>query len=142
MKDVDKSKEQLLKENKKILIAEDEDYCAIYIKKILEIAGYTTEVALNGNEAVSKYKEVSDFDLIIMDLRMPIMDGFQATKEIRRIEKTKGSKNIPIIALTAAIMENIQEHSIVAGCNAFLLKPVTQADLLKIVARYLKKRIK
>jgi PAS domain S-box-containing protein len=129
------------KAGKKILIAEDEEYNAIYIQNVLEKAGYTTEIAIHGKDAISKYQEASDYDLIIMDLRMPLKDGFKATMEIRKIEADSGIKKIPIIALTAATMENEEARSIEAGCNYFIPKPVTHNELLKVIAKYLKKQI-
>jgi PAS domain S-box-containing protein len=127
---------------KKILIAEDEEYNCLYIKMLLEKADYATEIAVNGKDAVLKYKDDPEIDLIIMDLRMPIKDGFQATREIRKIEVNERLKKVPIISLTAAFMENEEGRSMEAGCDHFLQKPIEQRDLLRVVSRYLKRTVK
>jgi PAS domain S-box-containing protein len=127
---------------KKIMIVEDEEYNSFYIKMLLNKAGYNTETAHNGQDAVCKYMDSSEIDLIIMDLRMPVKDGFQATREIRKIEEDEGLREVPIIALTAAFMENEEGRSMEAGCNYFLQKPFEHNDLLRAVAQYLKKKTK
>jgi CheY-like chemotaxis protein len=118
------------------LIAEDDEDSRKFLRKALEEAGYNVIEACDGNDAVAKYKKYSDIDFIIMDLRMPVMDGFHATKEIRKLETDNGRK-IPILALSAATMENEEARSIKAGCNAFLPKPVMQIDLIKILSEHL-----
>jgi CheY-like chemotaxis protein len=110
----------------KILVCDDTKINIKIEKKILEDRGIIVDVAYNGQEAIDKAKE-NNFDAILMDIRMPIVNGLEATKEIRLFNKT-----IPIIAFSAnAYTEDIKQ-SLEAGMNAHLAKPV-DVDKLFIV---------
>ncbi|MBE9569633.1 MAG: response regulator [Proteobacteria bacterium] len=117
----------------KILIAEDRDDNLILLKEILRPTGYKIYVAKNGQEAVNIAGKERP-DLILMDMQMPVMDGFEATKYIR---KTKEMKDIPIIGLTARAMKGDKEKVLAAGCSDYLSKPVTMNDLLSKVEEWL-----
>ena len=117
----------------KILIAEDRDDNLILFEEILKLANYKIYVAKNGQEAVD-IAEKERPDLILMDMQMPVMDGFDATKLIR---KTKELKDIPIIGLTARAMKGDREKVIAAGCSDYLSKPVMMNDLLRMVEKWL-----
>ena len=84
--------------------------------------------AKNGKEVVDIFKTNPDIDLIIMDIKMPLMDGFEATKQIR-----KQNKDVIIIAQTAYVMVNDHEQAINAGCNDYITKPINAKELLKII---------
>jgi CheY-like chemotaxis protein/HPt (histidine-containing phosphotransfer) domain-containing protein len=94
--------------------------------------GLQVDIAKNGSEAVEKAVEGS-YDLILMDLQMPVMDGFTAAKNIRTI-----NTSIPIIALSAAVMEKDKQLTQEAGMNGHLAKPIDLQELQKILANYLK----
>ena len=112
-------------QGRKILIAEDVDANAEILGDLLELEEMEYERASNGKMAVEMFssKEVGYFDAILMDVRMPIMDGLTATKEIRKLERPD-AKYIPIIAMTANVFDEDVENSINAGMNAHLNKPI------------------
>jgi CheY-like chemotaxis protein/anti-sigma regulatory factor (Ser/Thr protein kinase) len=117
----------------KILIAEDRDDNLILFKEILRPANYRIYVAKNGQEAVDIAGKERP-DLILMDMQMPVMDGFKATKHIRG---TKKLKDIPIIGLTARAMKGDRKKVFAAGCSDYLSKPVMPNDLLRTVEKWL-----
>ena len=118
-------------EPRKILLAEDNPNNQWLIKKILERLGHQAEVASDGMEAVSAL-EVCSYDLILMDVRMPNVDGYQATRAIRSKEENTGV-HIPIIALTAHAMQGDRERCLQAGMDAFLTKPIQIAELQRTI---------
>lgn len=103
---------------KKILIAEDNDSNFILMTYILK-KYYQFERAKNGQEAVEKV-EKDHFDIVLMDIKMPIMDGLEATKAIREF-----NSEVPIVALTANAFDSDRQAAMEAGCNDFLAKPVS-----------------
>ena len=115
----------------KILLTEDNEANQLLIKEVLEKAGYSVDLAGNGKEAVEKIRR-DNYNLVLMDMQMPVMDGYEATKILRE----EGYK-IPIIALTAHTMQGDEEKTIEAGCDGFLGKPVKQYDLLEVVRYHL-----
>ncbi|MCP3924343.1 MAG: response regulator [Desulfobacterales bacterium] len=120
-----------------ILIAEDNKMDQKVAKKLLEKMGHSVSVVNNGQEAVKSFQEES-FDLIFMDGQMPILDGVEATEEIRLIEKKdKSAKNIPIIAITADSMEGDIEKYLGSGMNAYLSKPVTKRAIIESIQKVL-----
>lgn len=120
-------------EQAKILIAEDRPDNLILFKEILMSADYRIHIAKNGQEAVDIARKNRP-DLILMDMQMPVMDGFDATK---RIKETKELKEIPIIGLTARAMKGDREKVLASGCSDYLSKPVMPKDLLKKVKEWL-----
>jgi PAS domain S-box-containing protein len=115
----------------KILIAEDDEGCKVLAKKILKCCGVDVVVVENGQEAVEKALEES-FDLILMDMQMPILNGFEATGELRK----KGI-DIPIIALTAYAMQGDEEKCLEAGCDDYISKPIKREKMLEVLNKYL-----
>jgi len=81
------------------------------------------------------------YDLVLMDIQMPVMDGYEATRQIREWEKKQGKITTPIIALTAHALEEEKNKCLDAGCDDFLTKPVKKKDLLKRIEAVIKKRI-
>ena len=124
---------KLLKNNK-ILLTEDNLINQEIIIGLLENSGVTIDIASNGQEAVNMVKTDS-YDLILMDIQMPIMDGIEATKIIRQIDK-----NIPIIALSANVMISDMEQTTAIGMNEHISKPIEVENLYKILFKYLKKQ--
>jgi len=106
-----------------ILLAEDNKVNVMVAQQIIEKAGHLVMVANNGNEAVRLYKN-NTFNLVLMDIMMPEMDGLEATRRIREWEQEKGRTPIPIIALTANVIKKDQEKCLAAGMNDFLSKPI------------------
>ena len=119
----------------RILLAEDNLINQKVVAKFLEKMGYQVSIAQNGVEAVSKVKK-ENFDLILMDVQMPEMDGFEATTAIRKIEKTS-RKHIPIIALTAHALKGDREKCVAAGASDYLAKPVNTEQLLAALRTWL-----
>lgn len=117
-----------------ILIAEDSESNAMLFSLYFKETAYTIDFANNGQQAVEKYKSAS-YDLVLMDILMPVMDGWQATRAIRSFEAEKGLSPSPIVAVTANAFEEDRQKSLNAGCTDFLSKPVRKLALLDCVAR-------
>ncbi len=115
----------------KVLVAEDTLAIQLLEKRILENMGLVVTVANNGQEAVDLVAN-HHFDLVLMDMQMPVMDGIEATQALRDRGKT-----LPIIALTANVMPRHRELFQLAGCNDFLEKPIDKQMLRKVLAKYL-----
>jgi len=129
-----KTKTQKVFIGKKALVVEDNDINAQIILEHLILKGFITIHAKDGNEAIELTAQTlsnnSPFDIIIMDIEMPGMDGFQATKKIRILEKEYDrKKNIPIIAMTAHAMLEVKQKCLDAGMNNYLSKPFEPEDL-------------
>lgn len=112
----------------RILLAEDTDVNARLIVAVLEKVGYEVTLAVDGVQAV-KFSKVGDFDLILMDVNMPEMDGLEATRTIRGGDAP--IKDVTIIALTADDDPAMQRRCLEAGMNDCLSKPIQMAVLLK-----------
>ena len=119
----------------KVLIAEDRPDNMVFIRETLSSTGCKVCTATNGQEAVDMAKKERP-DLILMDMQMPVMSGFEATKHIRGIENLKA---VPIIALTAMAMKGDEEKILAAGCSDYLSKPVMPKDLVGKVEEWLGK---
>jgi CheY-like chemotaxis protein len=116
----------------RILIAEDEKYNFTLLKYIFEKEGQEIIWARNGEEALNLVMEEGAFDLILMDIKMPVMDGFETTRRIR----SSGSK-IPVIAVTAYAMHDDREKCFEAGCNDVITKPLHREDILNMVRKWI-----
>jgi len=114
----------------KILLAEDDFINQEIIIGLLEETNIKIDIAENGEEAVTLHKENS-YTLIFMDIQMPILDGYEATKEIRKIDK-----NIPIYAITASAMKEDIQKTLESGMNGYLHKPIDVSKLYKILLKY------
>jgi len=123
-----------LQQRIKILLAEDNRVNQALAVNLLKTKGHQVILAVNGEEAVSAYQR-EDFDLILMDVQMPVMDGFEATRIIRNMSK-KGA-TIPIIAMTAHAMKGDQEKCLEAGMDAYVPKPINPATFFETVDRVL-----
>ncbi|HEX5623527.1 MAG TPA: ATP-binding protein, partial [Sulfuricurvum sp.] len=117
-----------------ILLVEDNDLNQLVATERLKQMGFDVSIAHNGLEAVEMVSR-NDYDAILMDLQMPIMDGFQATREIR---KMKGKEKLPIIALSAAVLKEDQTQAMEAGMNAHVSKPIDKVLLRDVLAKWLK----
>lgn len=121
-------------EYKKILIAEDEETNYLFVEAILEDTKAELIWAKNGVDALDLFYKNSDIDLILMDIKMPEMDGLSVTQKIRQI-----NKEIPIIAQTAYAMSEDKNKCINAGCNDYLTKPINHRILLSTIDKYFSK---
>ncbi|BBB62474.1 hypothetical protein UNDKW_4201 [Undibacterium sp. KW1] len=119
---------------KHILLVEDNYFNQIVATKILEQTGASIKVANNGSEAVEIFKIAEEqFDLVLMDVQMPIMDGWTATEILRK----ELALPIPILAMTAGVMTAEREHCLAAGMNDVISKPIDIDQMLGVLARYL-----
>lgn len=118
---------------KTVLIVEDNENSDSYFRAALHKFGVTTLSAANGKEAVRIFGENKQIDLVLMDLNMPEMDGFEATKKIKLMRP-----EVPVIAQSAYILSGEEKRSIEAGCNEFLAKPIRLNSLLEVLNKYLR----
>ena len=119
----------------RILVAEDSPDNRLLIQLYMKDSPYQLTFAENGEAAVEQFV-TSDFDLILMDMRMPVMDGLTATRAIRTLERERGLSPILIIALTANASLQDLERSGEAGCNAHLSKPISKLELLSSIEKW------
>lgn len=113
---------------KRILVVEDnEDTREILLYRLQSMGDYEVLLACNGKEALEIVSQ-SKPDLVIMDLKMPVMDGWETTKALR---ETTWGKELPIIALTAQAMERDEEKALGAGCSDYIAKPIMDYAILK-----------
>ena len=121
--------------NVKILLVEDNLINQEVAMFILTKKGYDVLIANNGEEAVAMAeKEV--IDLMLMDVQMPRMNGYEATEKIRKMEATTGSRK-PIIGLTANAMKGDKEKCLQSGMDAYLTKPIIKEDLYKLIESFM-----
>ncbi|MDD4730698.1 MAG: response regulator [Desulfovibrio sp.] len=116
----------------RILLAEDSPDNVLIIKLYLKNYPYTVEVAENGEQAVRMYGE-NLYDIVLMDIQMPGMDGYEATERIRVLEEERGTGHTPIIAVTAHASEEIRKRVLDCGGDAYITKPVPKARLLEAI---------
>ncbi len=118
-----------------ILIAEDEEIAAEFLSIILDEIDSTLLKAKNGVETVDMCLENQEIDIILMDMKMPIMDGYEATRKIRKF-----NRDIIIIAQTAYALEGDKEKAIDAGCNDYITKPISKEKLFMMIRKYTHER--
>ena len=122
----------------RILLVEDNELNREIATAILKDAGFDTETAQNGKEALERLTEAGAgyFDAVLMDLQMPVMDGYEAAREIRTL-KDPVLAQIPIIALSANAFEEDKKASLAAGMNAHIAKPIQVPELMQILTIFL-----
>ncbi len=135
-----KKEQEIQFEGKKILLVEDNALNQEIAVTILEEAGFVVEVAEDGTIAVEKMKQAvpGQYDLILMDIQMPKMDGYEATRQIRVLDKPYAAQ-IPIVAMTANAFEEDKEKAFESGMNGHLAKPIKIPELLKTLNQVLRK---
>lgn len=126
-------------QNRSVLLVDDDMRNTFALSKLLKKHGIRVEIADNGEMALEKLRQVKTIELVIMDIMMPVMDGYQAIQEIR---KTPAWSELPIIALTARAMPEEQERCMEAGANDYLVKPVDIERLLTLLRVWLFKQEK
>ena len=132
MRDASEINEQKIR----ILVAEDNPVNQKVAKIMLRKMGFRADVVANGKEAIDVLK-TCPYDLVLMDCQMPEIDGYEATRRIRQDGSKSLDPRIPIIAMTASVMQSDRERCIQAGMNDFIGKPVQQRELADMIARWL-----
>ncbi len=122
----------IMVENPQILIVEDVESNFLYLNAVLSKIKAHVYWAKNGREAVEIFRSEKQIDLILMDLQMPEMNGYEATRIIK-----KENPSIPVIAQTAFAMSDDREKALEAGCDDYLAKPIKSKDLLFTVEKFL-----
>jgi two-component system, cell cycle response regulator DivK len=120
---------------KRILIVEDQEDNRIILRRLLSTAGYDLIEAMNGEDGVALALSMRP-DLILMDIQLPVMDGYEAT---RRIKSNAELKSIPVIAVTSYALSGDEAKARAAGCDAYVAKPFSPRQLLAKVREYLPK---
>lgn len=126
----DTSSQQISTKKLRVLLVEDQPMNQIYIEDLLEGLDHEVYIAQNGQEALKRL-EVEDFDLILMDIRMPVMDGLTATRKIREEKVLEKNSRIPIIGLSAHANPDDVKTYLQSGMDDYLIKPVSPEDLYK-----------
>ena len=119
----------------KILIVDDEEMIRNVLREYVEFEGNEADEAADGMEAVKKCRE-NDYDLILMNIQMPHMNGYEATKNIRGLPD--GRCRIPIIAMTANAFEEDRKRAIESGMNGYVTKPIKIEELISTIKKILK----
>jgi len=122
----------------RVLVAEDNLVNQRLVTRLLEKRGHFVVVAGNGREALEALEKES-FDLVLMDVQMPVMDGFEATAAIRKREEGKGIR-VPVVALTAHAMKGDREKCLAGGMDGYLTKPIRPQQLDELLEKYLARR--
>ena len=120
----------------RILFAEDNPVNQLVVKRILEKEGLGCEIVNNGMEAVQAF-EMATYDIIFMDVQMPILSGYDATRTIRELEEASGG-HIPIVAMTANAMKGDREKCLEFGMGDYVSKPINRAEFLRVLERWLR----
>jgi two-component system cell cycle response regulator DivK len=118
---------------KRILIIEDQEDNRVIMRDLLSSAGYALIEAVDGEEGV-KLACSERPDLILMDIQLPVLDGYEATRRIRAVAELKST---PIIAVTSYALSGDEAKTRAAGCNSYVAKPFSPRELLAMVRRYL-----
>lgn len=119
--------------NKKILVVDDEEINWLLMKDMFEGTGAIMKWARVGQEAIDLVESGEEFDLIIMDVKMPIIDGYEATRHIKKIKNS-----VPIVAYTALALPEEEKRCREAGCDDYISKPVLMKDMYQMAEKYLK----
>lgn len=118
---------------KKVLVVDDDKKSRYLVSFLLEKESFEVIMATNGLEGIEAARK-QQVDLIIMDVKMPKMDGYETTKRIRRLKKYK---SIPIIALTSYAMTEDKERALKAGCTGYIPKPITPETFISEIKKFL-----
>ena len=119
----------------KVLLVEDNEINQLFAENIFEMAGFEHEICCNGQEAIDRIAKNDDFDIILMDCQMPVMDGLEASRIINDWVAEERIKKIPIVALTANAVSNAKEECLDAGMVDYLTKPFDMDELFSVIDR-------
>jgi len=120
----------------RILVAEDKDESRTLLVTLLQTVGFEVQAAANGQEAMEIFGQWRP-DFVWMDMRMPVMDGYEATRRIRVMELEAGTERVPIVALTAHALEEEREQILDAGCTNVVRKPFHEQEIFAVIAKHL-----
>jgi signal transduction histidine kinase len=134
--EVESSHQEISFSGKKILVVEDNDVNQQLISFMLEMLEIEVIIAEDGQAGIDKFAE-DKFDLVLMDINMPVMNGLEATQNIIELEKEKNLEHTPIVALTANAIKGDRERFISYGMDDYLSKPIDKSELDKILSKYL-----
>lgn len=116
----------------RVLVVDDEEINRLFLVDLLRMNNIDPDQARDGKDAIRKWQE-NQYTAILMDIQMPVMDGFDATRAIRKLEKDSGRPETPIIAVTAYHSEESKFECNNSGMTTYIPKPVVIADLLKVI---------
>lgn len=119
--------------DKKLLVVEDDDMSFLYLNQLLSLTGALLTREKTGVEALERFRNHPGFDLVLMDIQLPDMNGNQVTREIRAMDAT-----IPIIAQTAGKSPAEKETALTAGCMDILTKPFSMEELFAVIGQYIR----
>jgi CheY-like chemotaxis protein/HPt (histidine-containing phosphotransfer) domain-containing protein len=120
----------------RILVAEDQPVNWMLVQRMLTKRGYRVDNAVNGEQAL-RMLETEPYDLVFMDCQMPVLDGYQTSREIRKREDAARGTHIPIVAMTAHAMQGDRERCLAAGMDDYLAKPITRLEIDEMLRRWL-----
>jgi len=120
--------------SKCILVVEDQEDLRAILRDFLSASGYSVIEAVDGAESVAKAASQRP-DLVLMDIQLPVLDGYDATRQIKALP---GLEAIPIIAVSSFAMKGDEEKARASGCNDYVTKPYSPVDLLRLIRRYLR----
>ena len=126
-----------MKTSYRILIVDDEDNVRRMLATAFSLQGHETHCASNGQAALQHFADTPP-DVVLMDIRMPVMDGLDAARCIRSLDRSD-AKSVPIFAITANAFSDDKERSYKAGMNEHISKPIIKKDLLRIMKKYIPK---
>ncbi len=132
---------ELDQQSRRILIVENDLENQLLLRRLLQAVGFEVLEASNGKEGLQKFKD-EKIAFIFMDMRMPVMDGYEAVRQIRKIEDAKSQQtskmsHIPITAITASVFDEERERVLDAGCDDFIRKPFRESELFEVMSRHL-----
>ena len=119
----------------KVLLVEDDEMNLKLINRMLDKFGCITDTAFDGKEAMEKIKD-KGYDLVLMDIQLPVMNGIQVTEIVRR----EMNSDVPIIALTAAAMKGDKERAMASGMNGYMIKPVDSEEIEELLLKLILER--
>ncbi|MCB0295489.1 MAG: response regulator [Calditrichaeota bacterium] len=123
----------------RILVAEDNIVNQKFAQRLLEKSGFNVDVAANGREVLEAIERIK-YDLVLMDVQMPEMDGLETTARIREREKESG-RRLPVIALTANAVKGDRERCLAAGMDEYITKPIKRTHLLRVIQELVEKAV-
>jgi CheY-like chemotaxis protein len=119
----------------RLLLVDDSEDNRLLVLAYLKKTRFLIDIAENGSEAVEKFSK-NQYDLILMDMQMPVMDGYAATREIRRRERDERRGHTPVVSITAHSLREDLQKSFDAGCDAHLTKPIRKTVLMRAIRKY------
>ena len=132
---VDPVVEVVARARARVLVAEDNEVNQIVAEGILKALGYDCDIAADGQETLEALERTA-YAAVLMDCQMPVLDGYDATRELRRREAERDLPRLPVIAMTASVTEGERERCEAAGMDDFVPKPITPSDLGSALERW------